>query len=179
MFTQIMLFPVKVIGYFGKVIFAIIRLLLINAFYSTRTTHRTKSKFRHINNAKMIALVEYPRVSLPSHVKGGDSSVHDDLIRMLTSAGYQLEKIPYDQNFPVKSQFLKFLIGMPYIYSQIIHHHASHYDLFICDSRVVWDLGDLPVITLFHDSYLGYLKLVGANWNPLGYLNSLVIPKSK
>jgi len=116
------------------------------------------------NNKIKIGFAPYPHYKVPLNLKGGDHTVNEMLTNLLNGEGLAVEYIDYNVNNGKCNWFFKRLIGMPYLYSQIINNNASKYHLIICDSGVAFNIKSVPCINLFHYSFKGYREKAGINW---------------
>ena len=170
----------KLIRYIFRLIVAIARIIILftlTLFVFDKVTTSIPSKVKNSkkpNKNILIGIAEHPHDEDPNYIPGGDSSVHNDLIRVLKESGYRVKIITYNPRSIRGNKFMIWLIGMPYLYSTYLKQISSQFEIIICDSGVVWDLRGNTYINLFHFSYIEYTKNVSKYYDPLSIINGLI-----
>jgi glycosyltransferase involved in cell wall biosynthesis len=121
-----------------------------------------------------IGLAPYPHHDRLHTFQGGDQVVTELLRRVLVSAGYRVEYIPFKDAVFCNQAWRSLLrvpsiyhFAVPFLYSRLINRVGHKYELIICDSKASLGVRHPRRINLFHFSYEGYRRRVGGDWSAL------------
>ena len=120
-------------------------------FFSYKENEIGEKELNNISNLNQlkIGIAAYPQTH---GYKGGDSTVNFLIKQVLEEKNHIVEFINYDftviSGFSLIKKFFAKLVGMPFIYSELINKYSKNYDIVISDSGINFHISHPRCINL-------------------------------